>query len=189
MVVYSKLIDGELIRLLNNCDELAYTEIYNRYWALLYSHARRILRDDEEAMDVVQDVFTVLWRKAPELTDIVSLKAYLYSATKNKTLNTINKSKQKDDYLTSLASFIEEGEFTTDNQVAFNEFVEQVEREVANLPPRMREVFGLSRKLGFSHKQIAEELNITDHTVKKTINRALKILRTQFSVFFSFLLF
>ena len=185
-VVYSKLIDEDLFSLLKNGDEEAYTEIYNRYWALLYSHARHMLRDDDEAMDVVQDVFTGFWKNAVEITLIASLKAYLYTATRNKTLNAINRNKQKDTYLISLASFMEEGELATDNQVAFNEFIDQIEKGVANLPPKMREIFELSRNLGFSHKQIAEKLAITDHTVKKTINRALKIIKTQLSVFLLF---
>jgi RNA polymerase sigma-70 factor (family 1) len=181
---YSKLIDEDLFSLLKDSDEKAFTEIYNRYWALLYSHARQMLRDDDEAMDVVQDVFTVFWRKAEEITIVTSLKSYLYTATRNKTLNAINRNKQKDTYLVSLASFIEEGELTTDNHVAFNEFIDQVEKGVAKLPPKMREIFEMSRNSGFSHRQIAEKLSISDHTVKKSINRALKIIKTRLPVIF-----
>ncbi|HEX8023179.1 RNA polymerase sigma-70 factor [Mucilaginibacter sp.] len=188
MKLYGKLSDAELAIRLYDGDEAAYTEIYNRYWALLYSHSRRMLRDDEEAMDVVQDVFAAFWTKPPEFNDSGALKAYLFTAVRNTTIKLINRSKHKDNYLTSLAAFMEEGEYATDNQVAFNEFVRQVEKEVANLPPKMRQVFEMSRNDGLSHKQIAEKLDISDHEVKKTINMAIKLLRTQFSLFFLYLL-
>ncbi|MEO6524423.1 MAG: RNA polymerase sigma-70 factor [Mucilaginibacter sp.] len=185
MPLYSTLTDNELIVLLNEGDQLAYTEIYNRYWAVLYSHSRRMLRDDDEAMDIVQDVFTMLWKKASELNFTTSVQAYLYSSVRNQTLNYINRSKLKNNYLESLADFLEQGENVTDDQVIYREFVARIDKEISNLPPKMREIFEMSRNIGLSHKDIAEKLNITDHTVKKTINRALKLLRNQFPVFFT----
>jgi RNA polymerase sigma-70 factor (family 1) len=182
--LYNKLPDSELVNLLNSGDDLAYTEIYNRYWPLLFSHASRMLRDEDEAMDVIQDVFIILWNNISDLTSILSLRAFLYTTTRNRTINIINRSKRKDQYVSSLATFMDEGELATDNQVAFNECIAQIEKGVANLPKKMREIFEMSRNLGYSHKQIAEQLNITDHAVKKSINRTLKILRTRFSIFF-----
>lgn len=184
MPLYSKHTDSDLVSLLNIGDELAYTEIYNRYWAMLYSHARRMLRDDDEAMDVVQDIFTTLWRKASEINFTTSLKSYLYSSVRNQTLNHINRGKLRNNYLDSLIDFIEKGSTETDDQVIFNEFVRQVEKEVNNLPPKMRDIFHLSRNEGLSHKEIAEKLDITDHAVKKSINRTLKLLRVKFSPLF-----
>ncbi|SEM61930.1 RNA polymerase sigma-70 factor, ECF subfamily [Mucilaginibacter gossypiicola] len=188
MKLFGKLSDAELVVLLYNGNEAAYTEIYNRYWALLYSHSRRMLRDNEEAMDVVQDVFAAFWTKPPELNNSGALKAYLFTAVRNATIKLINKSKHKDNYLTSLATFMQEGECATDNLVSYNEFVRQIEKEIAGLPPKMRRIFEMSRSLGLSHKQIANELNISDQSVKKTINRALKLLKTQFSLIFIYVL-
>lgn len=186
---YNKFNDNDLLRLLKLGDEKAYTEIYNRYWAVLFSHARRILQDDEEAMDVVQDVFTAFWQNAPGMTVISSLKYYLFSATRNKTLTAVNRNKLKDSYLASLGSFINESDFAPDNQFAVKELTGQIEREVANLPKKMRKIFEMSRDIGFTHKEIALNLSMTEDAVRKNINRALKILRTQFSVFFSLLFF
>ena len=182
------LNDAELVRLLNEGDDSAYTEIYNRYWVILYSHAYRMLRSDDEAMDLVQDVFAELWNNIPSLLPASALQAYLYTVIRNKTLNTLNRRKIEGKYLASLATYMNKGEPVTDNQVIFNEYVKRIEREVANFSPRMRKVFEMSRNLGYSHKQIARELEITDQAVRKTIYRALKILKTQFSAFYTLLL-
>ncbi|TZF84909.1 RNA polymerase sigma-70 factor [Pedobacter sp. BS3] len=187
MSAYSALTDQELVAFLCEGNEAAFTAIYNRYWAVLYAHARKMLRDDDEAMDVVQDIFTTLWKKSGGLILTTSIKSYLYTAVRNQTLNQINRSRLKDTYLLSLARFAEQGEYNTDEQVVYHDLLERIEQEIANLPPKMREIFEMSRKSGLSHKAIAEELSITDHTVKKTINRALKVLKAQISSFFTLL--
>jgi RNA polymerase sigma-70 factor (ECF subfamily) len=54
-----------------------------------------------------------------------------------------------------------------------------IEREIAALPPKMREVFVLSRKEYLTHKEIAELLGISEQTVSKHVTNALKILRVK----------
>ena len=54
-----------------------------------------------------------------------------------------------------------------------------VEAEIAALPPKMREIFELSRKAHLTHRQIAEKLGLSEKTVKKQVNNSLKILRSK----------
>jgi RNA polymerase sigma-70 factor (ECF subfamily) len=61
---------------------------------------------------------------------------------------------------------------------------ELIEKEIATLPPKMREVFELSRKANLNYREIAEKLNISDNTVKKQMSNALKILRSRLGVIF-----
>ncbi|MNY50000.1 RNA polymerase sigma factor [compost metagenome] len=85
----------------------------------------------------------------------------------------------------SLQLAIEEGECSTDNLVNEKELTKRIESELANLPEKMRVVFELSRKYDYSYKEIADELSITDHTVKKQMSNALKILRSRINFLFS----
>lgn len=175
---YSTYNDTDLLTLLREeRDQRAYSEIYNRYWAMLFRHGRKMLQDEDDALDVVQDVFTMLWVKSEELQITTSLSSYLYSSVRHSILNLIKRSKIRDTYLNSLEEFLDKGEFVTDNQVRYKEFAGQIEGEINNLPPKMREVFQLSRKLGLSYNQIAIELNISEETVRKQMFRALKKLR------------
>jgi len=142
-----------------------------------------MLRDEDQAMDIVQDIFTILWNRNVDIQINTSIKTYLYSAVRNHTLNYSNRGKLKDKYLDSLSEFLERGELHTEEQVNFRDFARRIDREIDSFSPKMKTIFELSRKQGLSNKDIAIELNITDHTVKKTINRALQRLRTQVSSF------
>ncbi|HWW43281.1 RNA polymerase sigma factor, partial [Pedobacter sp.] len=68
--------DQELFVLLQQGQQIAFAEIYNRYNALLFIHADNKLRDKDEAMDVVQDVLAKLWEKRNELDVTVNLAGY-----------------------------------------------------------------------------------------------------------------
>ncbi|WP_317169199.1 sigma factor [Mucilaginibacter humi] len=69
------LDDDQLTGLLRTGNELAFTEIYNRYWDKLYYIAHKLLKDTDAAEEIVQDVFFILWKKRETLT-IKSLPAY-----------------------------------------------------------------------------------------------------------------
>lgn len=187
MFKYNGLSDSELIGLLRSGDHAAYTEIYQRYWPILFRHARKMLRDDDEATDVIQEVFTAFWSKSAELILTVSLSSYLYSSTRNKVIDLVNRNKLKNNYLGSLQAFIDKGEFITDNAVREHELSNQIESEIARLPKKMREIFELSRKKNLSYKQIADEIEISEGTVKKQISNAIKILKMKLgSLYFLF---
>ena len=181
MPAYCSLSDQELTALLKEGDHAAFTEIYRRYWPLLYAHARHLLREDDAPMDIIQELFTNLWKRAADIEPGTSLKAYLYGATRNLTLTQIQKGKRKEHYIQSLARHLETAAPAADEQAVYHELVARMEKSLADLPPKMRAVFELSRKEGLSHKEIAAEMNLSDHDVKKTIHRALKVLRTQLS--------
>jgi RNA polymerase sigma-70 factor (ECF subfamily) len=177
MAAYGALSDLELTALLKEGDHTAFTEIYNRYWSVLYLHARHMVKNQDYAGDAVQEVFTVIWNKAKDIELSVGLSAYLYRAVRNSILNMIRKGKLEGDYKMKLAEFYAKGEYNTDDQVNFNELKSLIEREVQLLPKKMREVFELSRNQNLSHAEIASRLDMNDEAVKRQISRALVILR------------
>jgi RNA polymerase sigma-70 factor (family 1) len=189
MQAYSTLSDIELVPLLCAADKYAYTEIYKRYRGLLYVYACKIFKDEDEAEDVVQEIFVSLWNKKESLVLNSNLSVYLYGSVRHKFFNSLDHEKVRANYRASLSTFIDSGEYTTDNLLREKELIYLIEKEVRLLPPKMREVFELSRKENLSHKEIAERLNISDKTVKKQMNNAIKILRIKLGPFFSLLIF
>lgn len=175
---YLTLSDEQLVQLLKHEDRAAFTEIYNRYWQSLYRQAFWILGDEEDAIDVVHDIFTSLWNDAADIA-VLSLRAYLYRVTRNHTLNLISKRKVRSHYLESLVAYIKTGHSSTEEEITYNECDERIKEEIAHLPLKMRDIFEKSRYLGLSHRAIAHELDVSEHTVKTTISRALKRLRSR----------
>jgi len=185
-MVYKNYSDEELLLLLKNGNHWAYTEIYTRYWAVLFRHARKMLHDDDLASDIVQDLFTVIWIKKDFIDVKTNLSSYLYSSVRNKIITHINKSKIRDLHLHSLKAHIDQGVYSTDEWLNEKELAEIIEAEIELLPKKMRTVFQLSRKEHLSYKEIAEKLEITDHTVRKQISNVIKLIKNKLHTFIPF---
>ena len=157
----------------------AFELIYDRYKGLLYIHAYKMLRDEDEAKDVVQELFAKLYTKANTLYLKNTLSAYLYTSVRNQILDVIAHRRIKTEYLASLGEFLDVGAYTTDQFMREKELAFQIEKEVSMLPEKMRLIFEMSRKGSLSHKEIAARLDISDKTVKKQINNAIKLIKVK----------
>lgn len=178
MTTYSLYLDQELIVLLKAGDRDAFTEIFNRYSILLYQHTFNKIRDSEEARDIVQEIFAKLWTKYHELDfKTLNLKGYLYITARNAVFDMLRHKIHINAYAESYTRFTAGGVAETDYLIRANQFAAIIEKEIAALPPKMREVFELRRVENLSNKEIAEKLNLSEHTVKDQMKKALRILR------------
>ena len=180
------LIESELLLKIAQGNEHAFTEIYHRYWKLLFSVAANKLYNLADAEEVVQDVFADLWKRRSSIHIHQSLKSYLAAAVKFQVYSLMNKKYRQRQYEESLQqhataiSHIEE-------QYDLKVLQEQLQQTTAGLPERCRLVYELSREAGLSNKEIAQSLDISEKTVENQMTRALKHLRTSLKSFFSFL--
>jgi RNA polymerase sigma-70 factor (family 1) len=177
MVAYSALPDPELTTLLKAGDEIAFTEIYNRYWKLIYAHVYKMIREEDDAKDVVQEVFSNLWLKAAAIKNNTNISGLLYTAARNRVFDLIEKNKVRSDYIGEIAAFLSDPRNDQVDTIDEKRILEILEREIQKLPPKMREIFEMSRKDDLSHKEIASRLNISEQTVKKQIQNALKAIK------------
>lgn len=187
MSVYNSYTDSELATLLIQDDRAAFAEIYERYWSILLNHALKMLGSEDEAKDVIQDVFSTLWQKRTTLEIHTSLASFLYISVRYQVLKVIRHSKVAERYLSTLQRNIEEGLPATDLPQE-RELAKRIEDGIRQLPPRMKEVFELSRIHGYSYREIAEKLDLADNTVKRQVSNALKILRIRLNQLLFFFL-
>lgn len=171
------LSDKELVLLLKEGDHAAFTEIYDRFKAVLYAHIYNKLRSRDDAKDILQELFTQLWNRRKEVEVKVSLSAYLYGAVRNRVLKHIGKKRLNSKYFDSILDFSEEAEGETDYLIRERQLTVLIEKEIDSLPEKMREIFILSRKFNLSHKEIADRLGLAESTVTKQVKNALKVLR------------
>lgn len=177
MPVYSEYADHILLDLLKEGDQAAYTEIFKRYSKILINHAYKILENQDEANDVIQEVFLAIWNKRHELVITGSLSSYLYKSVKNRVLNHIAHEKVVSRYADSISDFIEQDYVFADSNLREKELEAIIAKEIALLPEKMREVFLLRKVEELSYDEIALQLNITDKTAKQQVYNSLKILR------------
>jgi len=171
--------DEALLQAIRNDDDQAFTLLYRRYWKDLFITASRALRGKEEAADVLQDVFLSIWNRRHELEIQGSLAAYLQTSVRYKVIHYIEKNITRRDYLSLLTdTAVHTLEPGSDLQLQLKQLQETIHKAVESMPPKMQEVYRLSRQEYLTHREIAERLSISPGTAKKHIHNALQILKT-----------
>jgi RNA polymerase sigma-70 factor (family 1) len=167
----------ELLLRIRNNDEGGFRELFTRYNAQLHRFVYRFLKDRDQSADVVQETFINLWQSREKLDARYSLEAYVFTIAKRLTLNYLRKETNgenaKEAFWQRLAAFSNE----TEDAVLLADFQRQTEALLAMLPPQQKLVFRLSRYEGLTHDQIAQQLNISPHTVHNHLTAALKTIR------------
>lgn len=171
--------DEELLRFIKQGEEEAFSLLYRRYWEGLFTTAARVLRSKDDAADVVQDVFLSLWNRRGELNITSSVQAYLQTSARYKSIHFIEKNITRRDYLAVLADTpVDTAALSPELQVQLKEVQRVIGETVARMPPKMQEVYLLSRQQQLTHKEIADQLGISSETVKKHIQHALQLIKT-----------
>lgn len=188
-MLYNELSDEELAELLKKGDQKAFTVIFDRFYGLLFVHASKLLRDQDGAKDVVQELFEKLWNQRETISFEHSLSGYLYSSVRNRIINRISHFAVEHKYISSLKSFMEHDNYFADYRVREREMRKMIEREISALPVKMKEVFELSRRDYLSYKQIAVKLQISEQTVRMHVKKALRILKPKLGLITYLILF
>lgn len=158
-------------------DEQLFSDIYDRYWERLFRYVIRILPDEDDVADVLQETFVTFWEMRRRLEHVKSVKSYLFMIARNFAFKRFRERAKETDIVDRLVRHYGEVNESMAESLYGKELNEWFDREMGRLPERMREVFVLSRKEHLSYKEIAERLNISDQTVKKQISKSLKLLR------------
>lgn len=172
-------LTNEIIALLNNKQEAAFEVAFNLYYPRLVYFAKEYI-DYEDAKNAVQDAFVSFWEKNPTLSTEVQLQCYLYTTVKNNCLMRLRNEKVKRGYIAKVEKKTRHRIHETaleqmdTSVVAFREIENIIEKTLAELPPRCREVFVFSRFGGKKNHEIAKELDISLKAVEGQITKALK---------------
>lgn len=171
-----QMSDEALLEMLRSECEWALKEIFDRYNSRLFRLAAGVLNDDDQAKDLVQDVFIDLWNRR-HTSNIQLLSHYLSRAIKFQVLKHLRNGKLKDHHL-KLAQKVQFAN-QTEEMMNFQELEIQLQKAIDVLSPRCREVFYLSRYQSLSHKEISIRLKISPKTVEAQISKALSFLRSK----------
>jgi RNA polymerase sigma-70 factor, ECF subfamily len=171
----SQTQEQNLLQSLANNEQTAFRSIYDGFYRYLVVTAYAYLRDNDLARDTAQEVFVDLWRRRQDLPEINSLKAYLRRGVCNKSLDILRHRKrwQTDDTIPETIS----DSSRTEQLAETTELAEAVQKAIGELPEKCRAVFLLSRYEQLSHKEIAEQLDISTKTIENQMTKALRHLR------------
>ena len=178
--------EKELLTRLRHGDESAFSCIYNLHWKKCFVMAAHRLQNLAEAEEVVQDIFLDLWKRREHLQVSNSLASYLFAGVKYKVINIFAKRHLQIQYREHASVAQPVTDQSTEQNLHAHELRQQLQQETAKLPEKCRMVFLLSREQGYSQKQIAQELNISEKTVEAHLSKALRNLRTGLSHLMTF---
>ena len=181
-----------LIGKIKEGDRIAFNELYKQYYLSLRAYAELFL-DEEEAEDVVQDVFLNVWIRRETLDGSQSLHGYLLRSVYNTSLNALKKKGHSDKYRSIYECEIEEIVYkyydpdTNDiiRKLYNQELRADIDAAINSLPARCREVFTLSYLHNMPGKEISLKLGISLSTVENHIHNALKLLREKLKVHYA----
>lgn len=174
MTHYANYSDLQLVSLLKVSDHAAFSELYERYWELLFAMAYSRLRDTAQAEDIVHDIFATLWKRRAALR-IESPKAWLATAVKYMILRAASRTALLRKYTREQAAALLAGQ-TPDNELADEQLTRLLAEEINRLPEKCRLVFQLRRQ-GLTNPEVAAEMNTTVKTVENQVNKGLRALR------------
>lgn len=178
MKVSANTPDNVLLHLIAEGDEQAFTELYNKHWSKLYTFLVRMTKSHEIAEELVYDIFTKLWTGRELVREIRNVDAFLSKVAYNKAMSFFRlAATQKKLQKVVLRQMDHQYVDDAANRLLDNEALEILQAAIRQLSPQRRLVFTLSREQGMTHEQIANELNLSTQTVKKTMSKALDSIR------------
>ncbi len=174
MPAYSTHTDEQLYEMLQGDDQEAFTEIYQRYWKVLYQRASAMLHDGQLAQDIVQEVFISLWNRRHE-AQIEKLAAYLHQAVRFQELKALHRLQSDTAFYDRLASITQD--LIHHEPLLYSEMERIVRTLLDRLPEDQRRILRMSREEGLTYRQIAEKTGISIKTVEKKISLSLRAIR------------
>jgi len=156
-------------------NEAAFKQLFASYYSALCEYASRYV-GDEDAEDLVQELFAYLWEQRSYIVIVSSLKAYLFAAVRNRCLNAVKKRQEllqkQAEYGELLKNHIEEPDY-----YFIDELNALIEKYINDLPNKYRETFRMSRYTEMSNEEIACHSGVTVKAIEYRITQALRTLR------------
>jgi len=189
MIDYTASAEAELLALARKGNEGAFTELVRRNWHMIYRISRRVVKNHEDAEDTLQNVLVKVYQRLNGFEETARFSSWLFRVAFNEALMTLrrNRSRRQEScvdlgYLDSNGRGIDELQ-----DVRVNHERQHMNRELASkamhrLSPSLRRAFLLHKHEGWTHREMAEELGITQATAKMRVFRARRQLRDELAV-------
>ena len=173
--LHAKRDEQMLVGELKNGNILAFNTLFRQYSGRLYRFAIGFLKSEQDAEELVQEVFGKIWEKRTSLNKELSFKSYLFTIASNIIKKKFRKQAHMEEYLK--ADLAGDLDVETLQQVNYDSLLGYVKELVARLPEKRKTIFEKSRFEGMTSKEIAAELGLSPKTVDNHLSEALKFLR------------
>jgi RNA polymerase sigma-70 factor (ECF subfamily) len=178
MPIEEKYEESTLLALLAGDSEYAFQLVFDRHRNHIYKVAMLYVKSPAIAEEVVQDVFLKLWMQRKNLSEIRSLESWLFTLTKNITLNYLKKLAHEWTARSKWVKQNRQSESTTDYKIRSSESRQLLQQAIDSLPEQQQKIYRLAKEESLSYEEISQKLSISPLTVKTHMARALASIRS-----------
>jgi RNA polymerase sigma-70 factor, ECF subfamily len=182
-------LDSDILLAIRQGNERVFETVFRKHYQALCNYACGILKDMDDAEEVVQSIFMKFWEQREGIEINVSLKSYLYRAVHNTCLNRLKHLKIQEVHKQYVGNYYEE------NHDSATEIMDKVELEnriadaLEKLPEQCRLIFKMSRFEELKYQEIADKLGLSIKTIENQIGKALRIMRAELADYLPLVLF
>ena len=174
---FKKLSDQQLSLLVHSGNHVAFTELYNRHYARIFSFIRKYLKSTELSDDITQNVFISIWEQKEELPQVKEFAAYAFTIAKRKAFDFLKRSAVEVTAMEIIMKNIPLPVSSVEDQHQTSEYMAFIESVVTRMPLQTQEVFKLCRQQQHSYDEAAAILGISRNAIKKHMVRSMKVLK------------
>jgi RNA polymerase sigma-70 factor (family 1) len=179
MSAYNAFTDNELTTYLKDGDESAFVELYNRYKLRIAGNLVKLLKSEELAEELLQDLFLKIWDTRAQLHPDKSFRSYLFRVSENMVMDVFRKAARDKKLQAKLMSLQTEYYSHIEEDIIALQENRLLESAIALLPPQRRQVFTLCKLEGKSYKEVSEILDISPSTINDHLYKANRFLKQQ----------
>lgn len=158
-------------------DQLSFRRLFDLYYPLLNEFARYFVKSNQNAEEVVTDVFVKLWNQRQQLLEIKDFKAYIFTLTKRESLNYIRNNKLNSNLFVQLEDQLQITIVNPEYELLYSEINELLQSAINELPEKCRLVFQMVKENGMKYKEVASLLDISEKAVEMHISKALQRIK------------
>jgi len=183
------LEDKTLITRFQNGDKDAFTQLYATYSRQLYLNLVRLVKSEEIAAELLQDVFIAIWEKRDSIEIQQSFRAYLFRIGENKVTDLFRRARRDKILLSKIKKIASEHYSYIEEDMIAREDAAILKKAIETLPPQRRQIFELCKLQGKTYSEVSSQLGISTSTINDHIVKGTKAVREflysnkQYSIF------
>ena len=162
-------------------DFSSFDKLFELYHKRIFCFARALLKNKEDAEEIVQDVFVRVWQKRQDIKEHLNFKSFIFTITYNLVVDRFRDRIKDEKIREALANETIESTFNVEQDIDYTQLNDMVRETIEALPPQQKTVYKMSRTYGLTHREIAIRLNISVNTVKNHVANALKEIKNVLS--------
>lgn len=179
-----------LFRQLAEGNEEAYRSLFHYFTPRLQPFVFSIVKSEVVAEEIVQEVMLKLWTHRQSIIEKENPSSWVFTVASNQAISFLRRVAQERRYIDSIKASMEtiRQKNPSEEQLIYRENVQLLKSAIDQLPPQQQLIYRMSRMEGLTHKEIADKLGISSHTVKNHLVSATKSILARISknfIFFS----